>query len=65
MSSSSRLARQLFGQGDRPLEEVAVDARLLARRLLLAEILAPPPALREPGQASPLSPRTETPCGGE
>ena len=56
----SRLARFLFDEDARPLNAAVRDRRLLVRRLLLAELAAPPPALREPGKPSPLTPRGES-----
>ena len=61
MRRESRLADWLFEGGERPLREVAGDQRLLVRRLILAEVLAPPISLRRPGESTPLSSPAEAP----
>ena len=56
MSASRSLEDFLFDEDARPLNAVVRERRHLLKRLLLAELLAPPPALREPGARTPLSP---------
>jgi hypothetical protein len=60
VTSGRSLARFLLDEDPRPLDAAVGDRQLLLRRLLLAEVIAPPPALREPGTTTPLTPRGES-----
>ena len=56
MSRPGSLKGFLLDGNAGPLKAALRGRRLLLRRLLLAELVAPPPALREPEAQTPLSP---------
>lgn len=60
MSSNRSLEGFLLDEEARPLGEAVRERRHLLKRLLLAELLSPPPALRERGERTPLSPLADS-----